>query len=138
MLSFEEDAEQRALTLFNRGNPWAAIAILDVATAREESAGNLWLLRAIIRHSQAAWSDALADIETAMCLLPLPPAGQLVLADCYAHTGHRAPGTGVYRLRVSAQLWSACQQALRSSVRWIPAVRTERFGRQSLPRCDCL
>lgn len=89
MPSYEENAETRALSLFNRGSRRAAAAVLSVAISRSENAGNLWLLRGIIRHSQAEWPEALGDLETAMCLIPLPASGQLVLADCYAQTGHR-------------------------------------------------
>ncbi len=89
MPSYEENAENRALSLLNRGSRRAAIAVLNVALNHSESAGNLWLLRGIIQHAQAEWSEALSDIETAMCLVPLPHSGQLVLADCYAHTGRR-------------------------------------------------
>ncbi|MEO0531409.1 MAG: hypothetical protein AAF266_12670 [Planctomycetota bacterium] len=81
------DAERRAIRLLERGRLRAALAVTTVGLCRDVNAARLWLLRAAIHHGQQDWSKALGDIEHAMTFVPLPPSGQLVLADCYWFTG---------------------------------------------------
>ncbi|MEM8865314.1 MAG: hypothetical protein AAGF31_07160 [Planctomycetota bacterium] len=81
-------ADSAAIRLHQEGHTTAAIGLLDHAIASDPQNGSAWLVRAIIRHSQAEWRLALADAEMAMTLLPLPTGGQLVLADCYSHLNH--------------------------------------------------
>lgn len=84
-----EDVEARALRMLERGRPRAAMAIATVGLCRDTSAAGLWLLRASIHHAERRWGKALADVENAMMLVPLPISAQLVLADCCWFTKRR-------------------------------------------------
>lgn len=78
---------QRANKLFQSGFIRPALDIITVELNLHFDQGELWLLRATILHSQGQWMSALAAVETASMFIPLDPGGQLVLADCYSHTG---------------------------------------------------
>jgi tetratricopeptide (TPR) repeat protein len=81
------ETESRALTLLQQGRTRAALAATTVGLCREVNAARLWLLRAQIHHAAGDWGKALADVEQAMTLAPLPVDGQLLLADCCSLTG---------------------------------------------------
>ncbi len=87
MADIDDDPEVRAIELFREGNIDEALSVLDAAIAREPCTAGLLIVRAIVRHSQSAWSEALKDVELAQTLVPLPVGAQFVLSDCYAHTG---------------------------------------------------
>lgn len=91
------DAESAAERLLHAGRSRAAEEVLNAALVNHADRGELWLLRGLARHAQAHWANALADLERAMTLLPLPTAGTLALGDCYAHTGHDALALVAYR-----------------------------------------
>lgn len=77
----------RAAKLFQAGLFQPALDIIELEFNNSPDQEDLLILSATILHAQANWSAALVAIETASTLVPLPLSGQLVLADCFSHTG---------------------------------------------------
>jgi len=73
----------RILDLFKRGHIKEALRLSKKATRDDASNGKLWEIRGCLHRHCGEWASGRYALETATVLVPLSPAGQCCLADCY-------------------------------------------------------
>jgi Flp pilus assembly protein TadD len=85
-------AQQR----FDQGDFHQAIEHCREALFRFEDHGPLWELYGTACWLVRAYEDAKEALETASCLQPLSPLGQIALAGLYTRTGHVEAAQAIY------------------------------------------
>lgn len=85
--SHPDDFLARCVDLYQQGR----MPAVEEATARFVETcpddGRFWQLLGVTRWTQGKYEEARSALETASCLRPLAPLGQVALAGCYRRTG---------------------------------------------------
>lgn len=87
----------RALALHAVGELDQAIVELQQQLKRTSEDGQAWELLGVLAFARVDLTLAQSATEQASLRIPLSPRGQLVLAKCYDHFGHREAAAAIYR-----------------------------------------
>jgi pentatricopeptide repeat protein len=92
-----ENALRRGLELYNQGEFIRADETARTSLAEFPEDGPLWQLHGMARRQVGDFAAALAALETASLLIPLDPAAECALADCYLKAGKTDLARQMYR-----------------------------------------
>jgi tetratricopeptide (TPR) repeat protein len=98
-MTFKSDSKpyNRALALHAVGEIDQAIVELQQQLKRSSEDGQAWELLGVLAYARVDLTLAQSATEEASLRIPLSPRGQLVLAKCYDHSGHREAAAAIYR-----------------------------------------
>jgi tetratricopeptide (TPR) repeat protein len=92
-----EDVLRRCFELYHRGELAHASELSEHALHKFPDDGALWQLDGLVRRDRGDFDGARRALEMASVLIPLNPAAQCALAECYARAGQTGLAQDLYR-----------------------------------------